>query len=45
VVNLRLQVSTWMRNAAAAASGIPQANPGNKQPENSRPATAAPEGE
>ena len=34
VVNLRLQVSTWMRNAAAAASGLPQANPGNKQPEN-----------
>ena len=26
VVNLRLQVSTWMRNAVAAASGLPQAN-------------------
>lgn len=25
-VNLRLQVSTWLRNAAAAASGLPQAN-------------------
>ena len=45
VVNLRLQVSTWMRNAAAAASGIPRANPGNTQPENARPAAAAPEGE
>jgi type IV pilus assembly protein PilO len=45
VVNLRLQVSTWMRNAAAAASGIPRANPGNTQPENAQPATAAPEGE
>lgn len=28
VVNLRLQVSTWMRNAAAASSGLPQAQPG-----------------
>ncbi len=45
VVNLRLQVSTWMRNAAAAASGIPRANPSNAQPENAKPATAAPEGE
>ena len=44
VVNLRLQVSTWMRNAAAAASGIPQANR-NTQPENAQPAPAAPEGE
>ena len=26
MVNLRLQVSTWMRNAAAAASGLPKAN-------------------
>jgi type IV pilus assembly protein PilO len=44
VVNLRLQVSTWMRNAAAAASGIPHAT-GNTQPENAQPAPAAPEGE
>ena len=48
LVNLRLQVSTWMRNAAAAASGLPQANT-NKQPENpppaAAPASAAPEGE
>ncbi len=26
LVNLRLQVSTWMRNDAAAASGLPKAN-------------------
>lgn len=44
VVNLRLQVSTWMRNAAAAASGIPHAT-GNPQPVNAQPAPAAPEGE
>ena len=48
VVNLRLQVSTWMRNAAAAASGLPQANT-NQQPANPQPAaapaSAAPEGE
>jgi len=31
LVNLRLQVSTWMRNAAAAASGLPQAQPGKPQ--------------
>ena len=43
VVNLRLEVSTWMRNAAAAASGIPRAND-NTQPSNAQPA-AAPEGE
>lgn len=40
LVNLRLQVSTWMRNAAAAASGLPQAT----QPGKSQPATAAPAG-
>lgn len=48
LVNLRLQVSTWMRNAAAAASGLPQANT-NQQPANPQPAaapaSAAPEGE
>ena len=48
LVNLRLQVSTWMRNAAAAASGLPQANT-NQQHENPPPAPApaspAPEGE
>jgi type IV pilus assembly protein PilO len=48
LVNLRLQVSTWMRNAAAAASGLPQANT-SKQPENPQPAaapaSATPEGE
>ena len=43
VVNLRLQVSTWMRNAAAAASGLPPANT-KSQPANAPPA-AAPEGE
>lgn len=37
LVNLRLQVSTWMRNAAAAASGLPQASPGH-QPQNAPPA-------
>jgi type IV pilus assembly protein PilO len=36
-VNLRLQVSTWMRNAAAAASGLPQAN-ATAQPAKSQPA-------
>jgi type IV pilus assembly protein PilO len=39
VVNLRLQVSTWMSNAAAAASRLPQANT-SQQPENSQPAPA-----
>jgi len=40
LVNLRLQVSTWMRNAAAAASGLPKANP-NIQPQNTAPAPSA----
>jgi len=40
LVNLRLQVSTSMRNAAAAASGLPQAPPPGK----AQPATAAPAG-
>ena len=39
LVNLRLQVSTWMRNAAAAATGLPQASP-NGQPQNVQPAGA-----
>lgn len=50
LVNLRLQASTWMRNAAAAASGLPQANskgqPANAEPnatpEPASPAAAAP---
>jgi len=43
LVNLRLQVSTWMRNAAAAASGLPQAAPpGKSQP--AAPPSAAPAG-
>lgn len=41
LVNLRLQVSTWMRAADAAASGLPQANSNQSE---SAPA-AAPEGE
>lgn len=53
LVNLRLQTSTWMRNAAAAESGIPQANSNgrraNPEPANpapaKAPAPAAPEGE
>ena len=51
LVNLRLQTSTWMRNAAAAASGLPQADstgkPANPAPANAAPApaAAAPEGE
>ena len=45
MVNLRLQVSTWMRNAAAAASGLPQAGTkSTEQPANPQPSTA-PEGE
>jgi hypothetical protein len=39
LVNLRLRVSTWMRTADAAASGLPQE--GTK----SGPTAAAPEGE
>jgi hypothetical protein len=39
LVNLRLQVSTWMSNAAAAASRLPQANP-NGQKQNTQPAEA-----
>jgi len=46
VVNLRLQVSTWMRNAAAAASGLPQANttahPGSTQAPDGQSGTAKP---
>ena len=38
-VNLRLQVSTWMLNDAAAASGLPKANQ-NKQPQSEQPAAA-----
>jgi len=49
LVNLRLQVSTWMRNAAAAASGLPKASttgqPGNAQPAAAAPPAAAGEGE
>ena len=49
LVNLRLQVSTWMRNAAAAASGLPQANtnaaPANAQPSPNAAASGAGEGE
>lgn len=37
LVNLRLQVSTWMRNAAAAASGLPQATSNSRQ-ETTQPA-------
>jgi len=44
VVNLRLQVSTWMRNAAAAASGLPKANT-TAQPANAKTPAGAPEGE
>ena len=46
LVNLRLQTSTWMRNAAAAASGLPQAD-STRKPANAAPAAAAaaPEGE
>jgi Tfp pilus assembly protein PilO len=44
LVNLRLQVSTWLRAAAAAASGLPQANT-TTEPGNARPSAAAPERE
>lgn len=44
LVNLRLQVSTWMRNAVAAASGLPQAST-TPQPGNAQPPTGRPEGE
>lgn len=43
-VNLRLQVSTWMRNAAAAASGLPPATATGQQ-DNSQPAAAKTAGE
>jgi type IV pilus assembly protein PilO len=39
MVNLRLQVSTWMLNDAAAASGLPKANQ-KGQPQNAQPAAA-----
>jgi len=54
VVNLRLQVSTWMRNSVAAASGLPKANTtqqpgqqpgGSEQPGNAQPPAGRPEGE
>jgi Tfp pilus assembly protein PilO len=44
VVNLRLEVSTWLQNAAAAASGLPRQNT-TTQPGAARPAATAPEGE
>lgn len=43
-VNLRLQVSTWLRNAAAAASGLPPAG-STPQPTAAAPASATPEKE
>jgi type IV pilus assembly protein PilO len=43
VVNLRLQVSTWMRNAAAAASGLPQAD-GTAQPAGAQAPASGPAG-
>jgi len=45
MVNLRLQVSTWMRNAAAAASGLPQAGTKSIEPPASAQPSTAPEGE
>jgi len=54
VVNLRLQVSTWMRNSVAAASGLPKANTtqqpgqqpgGSEQPGTAQPPAGRPEGE
>jgi hypothetical protein len=45
MVNLRLQVSTWMRNAAAAASGLPQAGTKSTEPPASAQPSTAPEGE
>ena len=45
MVNLRLQVSTWMRNAAAAASGLPQAKSKSTEPPASAQPSTAPEGE
>ncbi len=45
VVNLRLQVSTWMRNAVAAASGLPKAGTTTQQPGNAQPPAGKPEGE
>ncbi len=47
LVNLRLQVSTWMRNAAAAASGLPQATqpPASATPAATAPAAASGQGE
>ena len=44
MVNLRLQVSTWMLNDAAAASGLPKANP-NAAPANAQPSRNAAAGE
>jgi hypothetical protein len=49
MVNLRLQVSTWMQNAAAAASGLPKAGttgqPGTAHPAAAPSGANAPEGE
>jgi hypothetical protein len=46
MVNLRLQVSTWMLNDAAAHSGLPKANPNapTAQPAAAPAATARPAG-
>ena len=45
LVNLRLQVSTWMQNAAAAASGLPRPIPAQPAQGFSSLPRAAPEGE
>ena len=49
MVNLRLEVSTWMQNAAAAASGLPKANttgqPAAAEPGAAQSGATAPEGE
>jgi type IV pilus assembly protein PilO len=45
MVNLRLQVSTWMSNAAAAASRLPQAGTTAQPVQPASPAPAGPAGE
>jgi type IV pilus assembly protein PilO len=43
LVNLRLRVSTWLRPADAAASGLPPTPPDNAQPDQAQPTSASPD--
>jgi hypothetical protein len=45
MVNLRLRVSTWLRPADAAASGLPSAGEDEANPSPGKPSTDGKEGQ